>query len=140
MVSQGHQLLLVEDDVDDRFIMHQSFNELEWNDQVRMFPAAEDMLRYLKNLPDESYYPALIVLDFNMPGLNGAEALRFLKTDKLFSHIPVVIYSTSMKELMKESLKISGALDCYEKGMDPRDYFELARTFKKIAEGDIVAI
>jgi CheY-like chemotaxis protein len=140
MVSQGHQLLLVEDDVDDRFIMHQSFNELEWTDQVRMFSAAEDMLKYLKNLPDQSYYPALIVLDYNMPGLNGAEALRFLKTDQLFRHIPVVIYSTSMKPLMVESLKISGAFDCFEKGMAPRDYFELAKTFKKIAESDPVTI
>ena len=138
MYTQGHQILLVEDDVDDRFIMHHSFSELKWVEKVKMFSAVEDLLVYLHNLPDESYYPSLIVLDYNMPGMNGAEALRSLKARQQLQHIPVVIYSTSMKPVLSEALKISGALDCFEKGMGAKDYLELAKTFKRIAEGDVV--
>ena len=138
MNSQGHQILLVEDDVDDRFIMHHSFSELKWAEKVKMFSAVEDLLSYLHNLPDESYYPALIVLDFNMPGMNGAEALRYLKNNRELQHIPLVVYSTSMKPVLSEALKIGGALDCFEKGMGAGDYLELARTFKRIAEGDVI--
>jgi CheY-like chemotaxis protein len=130
--------LLVEDDVDDRFIMHHSFSELKWVEKVKMFSAVEDLLVYLHNLPDDSYYPSLIVLDFNMPGMNGAEALRSLKTRQQLQHIPVVVYSTSMKPVLSEALKISGALDCFEKGTSAKDYLELAKTFKRIAEGDVV--
>lgn len=139
MYTQGHQILLVEDDVDDRFIMHHSFSQLKWIDKVKMFSAVEDLLSYLRNLPDESYYPALIVLDFNMPGMNGAEALRSLKNSRQLQHIPVVVYSTSMKPVLSEALKISGAFDCFEKGIGGNDYLELAKTFKRIAEGDAVA-
>src|SRR3954471_11885384 len=106
MYTQGHQILLVEDDVDDRFIMHHSFSELKWVEKVKMFSAVEDLLVYLHNLPDDTYYPSLIVLDFNMPGMNGAEALRSLKTRQQLQHIPVVVYSTSMKPVLSEALKI----------------------------------
>src|SRR5689334_4993892 len=122
MISHGHQILMVEDDVDDRFIMHHSFNELNWVDKVKMFSSAEEMLNYIGNLPDESLYPALIVLDLNMSGMNGTETLRYLKQNDALQHIPVVIYSTSMKPLLAESLKLNGAFNCYEKGIKSDDY------------------
>ena len=140
MYSQGHQILLVEDDVDDRFLMHHCFNEMNYSDHVKMFSSVEDMIRYIDILPDESLYPALIVLDYNMPGMNGSEALRHLKKNPAMQHIPVVIYSTSMKPILAESLKLNGALHCFEKGISPENYLSLAKTFKSIAEGDTVLL
>ena len=136
MITPGHKILFVEDDVDDRYIMHQAFVALGCEEQVKMFSNGEDFFKYLFNLPSELSYPALIVLDYNIPGLNGAELLSKLKKDPGLSAIPVVVYSTSMKPLLAEALKIKGAVDCFEKGTIEEDYIRLAQQFKFIAEGN----
>ena len=74
----SHSILLAEDDADDRYIMHLAFTELNYTEQVKVFNSGEEIFRYLQNLPHESLYPALLVLDFNMPGMNGAEVLMRL--------------------------------------------------------------
>lgn len=135
MSIQEHRILFVEDDVDDRYIMHQAFAEMGWVDHVKMFSNGEDFFTYLRNLPNELNYPSLIVLDYNIPGLNGAELLSRLKNNELFASIPVVIYSTSMKPLLAEALKIKGAYECFQKGLYETEYRHLAQTFRKIAEG-----
>src|SRR5947209_17025698 len=122
MITPGHKILFVEDDVDDRYVMHQAFVALGCDEQVKMFSNGEDFFKYLYNLPSEVSYPSLIVLDYNIPGLNGAELLTKLKNDPALSVIPVVVYSTSMKPLLSEALKIRGAVDCFEKGVVEQDY------------------
>jgi CheY-like chemotaxis protein len=44
---------------------------------------------------DESEYPALILLDLNMPGMLGLQALREIRNNKKFSQIPVIVLTTS---------------------------------------------
>jgi CheY-like chemotaxis protein len=136
--ASGPRILLVEDDVDDRYIMHQAFSELHWEEYVKMFSGGEDLFHYINSLPFESFHPALIVLDYNIPGLNGAELLARLKKDPEYSSIPVVVYSTAMKPLLAEALKVNGAHACYEKGVFPGDYLQLAIAFKNIAEGNLL--
>ena len=95
----SHSILLVEDDADDRYIMHLAFTELTYTDHIKVFNAGEEILKYLHNLPDSSLYPALIVLDYNMPGMNGGEVLMRLKMDDTLRDIPVAMYSTGMRNI-----------------------------------------
>lgn len=128
-------MLLVEDDADDRYIMHLAFTELNYTEQVKVFNAGEELLRYLCNLPHSSLYPALIVLDYNMPGMNGGEVLMRLKMDDALRDIPVAMYSTGMRT-MEARLRTMGAEYCFEKGHHISEVYTLALHLKRIVEGE----
>jgi CheY-like chemotaxis protein len=130
----SHSILLVEDDADDRYIMHLAFAELAYTDQVKVFNSGEEIFKYLQNLPHSSLYPALVVLDYNMHGMNGGEVLMRLKMDEALSQIPVVMYSTGMKEL-EPKLTALGATYCFEKGHQVGEVYALAEKLKDIVEG-----
>lgn len=134
----SHSILLVEDDADDRYIMHQVFTELNYIDQIKVFNSGEEVFKYLRNLPHESLYPALLVLDFNMPGMNGGEVLMRIKMDEALRNIPVVMYSTGMKQL-ESKLKSLGAAYCFEKGEEIGEVHAFAETLKNIVEGEKVS-
>ena len=131
----SHSILLVEDDADDRYIMHLAFTELAYTDQVKVFNSGEEIVKYLQNLPHASLYPSLIVLDYNMPGMNGGEVLMRLKMDAAFEQIPVAMYSTGMRQI-EPKLKALGAAYCFEKGLQIDEVHALARRLKNIVEGE----
>ena len=76
--------------------------------------------------------PCLIVLDLNMPRLNGTETLRRLKTDQRFKNIPVVIYSTSINPLEKEECMTLGAHSYVTKPVSFKESIEVAKTFVRL--------
>ena len=126
-----YRILLVEDDADDRYIMHQAFEELAFTEDVKMFSSGEELNAYMGHL-SSSAFPELIVLDYNMPALNGAELALSLKKHPQFSCIPVVLYSTGISPKMQEELKKAGVLDCFEKGMEYRQVLSLAASLTKL--------
>lgn len=114
--------------------MHLAFSELNYAEQVKVFNSGEDILRYLQNLPHSSLYPSLVVLDYNMPGMNGGEVLMRMKMDNGLQDIPVAMYSTGMRS-MEHKLRAMGATYCFEKGMQITEVVTLALRLKNIVEG-----
>jgi CheY-like chemotaxis protein len=128
----------VEDDADDRFMMQQAFAELNFASQVRVFSSSDYFLNYITAIKDVSELPTLFVLDFNMPILNGGELLVRLKQHELLKSIPVVLYSTGMRAILKETLIATGAAECFEKASDFNELCKLAKTLRMMAEGSEV--
>lgn len=59
-------------------------------------PNGYELLSFLQKVKKGESYPALIILETDMPRLSGRETLQFLKTDDLYRLIPVVVFSSTV--------------------------------------------
>lgn len=100
-------ILMADDDPDDRLLVKDALGESEATakvaDQLRFVNDGEDLMDYLLRRgkhsdPDASPRPDLILLDLNMPRKDGREALREIRAQKEFQHIPVIVFTTSRAE------------------------------------------
>src|SRR5678816_3409905 len=90
-------ILLGEDDPDDQELLTEVFSSIDNSFTLLFVNSGQEVLSALEKLKDEQQ-PCLIVLDYNMPGLNGADILRELGTNERYKHIPRIIWSTSTSE------------------------------------------
>lgn len=93
-------ILLADDDDDDVLLTRQALAEARVANEVRHVRDGEELLAYLRRHaayrdPSTSPTPALILLDLNMPRMDGREALREIRTDPALRHLPVVVLTTS---------------------------------------------
>jgi CheY-like chemotaxis protein len=98
--AQLVQILIADDDPDDCLMTREAFRECRIHNPLHFVHDGEELMNYLKRRPpyeDEARYPmpGLILLDLNMPRMDGREALLAIKSDSLLRSIPVVILSTS---------------------------------------------
>jgi len=105
------KILLADDDADDRGIFEQILLEKK---NVELLATVEDgveVIDYLKIVSDSRALPDLIILDHNMPRMNGKQTLGYLKSSDRYLHIPVVIYSTySDNKLMDECASLGASM------------------------------
>jgi CheY-like chemotaxis protein len=94
--STGY-VLFVDDDSDDREILQDYCAEMQLTSRAHFVESGEALFSFLTSRRRTSDLPSLIVLDMNMPGMNGEEVLLLLKRDTLYRHIPVVFYSTGSR-------------------------------------------
>jgi CheY-like chemotaxis protein len=88
-----YHILLVEDDAADAMLVEEALLDGAENRSLVQVPDGVAALEYLHD-PAHTR-PDLIVLDLNMPRMNGAEVLKILKQDENLKAIPVVILTTS---------------------------------------------
>ena len=89
-------ILLVEDDVVDVMTTRRAFKELGIEEKLHVCGNGEEALAFLHD--DSRPIPDLILLDINMPKMNGHEFLEVIKADDAYRRIPVVILSTSVED------------------------------------------
>lgn len=87
------KILLAEDDEDDQMIFTEIVKKLYPDGSLR-FDVVDNGMEVMEALENAPELPDLLILDQNMPQLNGKETLEMLKKDDRFQSIPVVIYST----------------------------------------------
>lgn len=85
-------ILLAEDDQIDSETVRRAFREIKIPNRLDTVTNGEEALEYLKNGGQD---PCMILLDLNMPRMNGIEFLRIMKQDEKFKKIPVVVLTTS---------------------------------------------
>lgn len=101
--GQSVHILVADDDPDDRLLIEEAFEENRVSNQVSFVEDGEELLDYLLRRgawtdPTSSPRPGLILLDLNMPRMDGREALRQIKADPALCKIPVVVLTTSKQE------------------------------------------
>jgi CheY-like chemotaxis protein len=96
-----HLVLYADDDVDDIRFVEESFSETTQNIELITAYNGIDLLKYLQSLKPLDPNPCLIILDVNMPLLNGKETLLKIREMDRFRSVPVVLFTTSSTELDK---------------------------------------
>ena len=97
-------ILLVEDDSVDAMTVKRAFSELKVTNELVRAINGEAALNYLREHLDKK--PCVILLDLNMPKMNGIEFLKVMKADDELRPIPVVVLTTSKDDRDKmESFK-----------------------------------
>ena len=122
MKVQEQKILMVDDDREELLLLEDAlFSEAHL---IHFEDNGIDALKYLEGCTD---LPCLIILDLNMPRLNGTQILEKLKTHQKFKQIPVIIYSTSINNVEREKCLKIGATDYIVK---PVSYTETIRIGK----------
>ena len=119
-------VLLVEDDAIDAMTVQRAFKDLKLTNALDHVTNGEEALDYLRNTSPE--LPCVILLDLNMPRMNGVEFLRVAKADPDLKRIPVVVLTTSTED--------SDVIDSYKlcvagyivKPVDYKKFVEAIRT------------
>ena len=85
-------ILFVEDDAIEVMMFVRVLQKIGINHRLMEASNGEEALAILKS---KEFIPDIILLDLNMPKLNGIEFLKIVKSDEESRHIPVVIFTTS---------------------------------------------
>jgi two-component system, response regulator len=98
-MNSSPTIMLVDDSPDDVALTLRAFKKNNITNKVVVAADGEEALRYL--LPDDDSsnpVPDLVLLDINLPKINGLEVLRRLRQDERTRYLPVVVLTTSNEE------------------------------------------
>jgi CheY-like chemotaxis protein len=119
-------ILLVEDDRVDAMTVKRALKDLKVTNLLVHTLNGEEALNYLRAESNGS--PCVILLDLNMPKMNGIEFLKVMKDDDVLKSIPVVVLTTSKEEHdVVESFELSAA-GYIVKPVDYKKFVEAMRT------------
>lgn len=101
--GQAVKILIADDDPDDRLLARQALAESHLCNDVDFVQDGFELLQYLRCEGDYEHLAGepevgIILLDLNMPKMDGREALKEIKSDPELRHIPVVVLTTSQAE------------------------------------------
>lgn len=135
MTNEEPMILYIDDDPDDLFIFSESIESIYPHAIVLNAQSAEKGFEFLNDLKanNKSSQLRLIIIDMNMPKMDGRETLKEIRKEKFWENVPIVIFTTSsypqdiefcknygadyltkpisyesLKEVMKELLKKGG--------------------------------
>ena len=119
-------ILLVEDDHVDVMTVMRALKEIHVTSPVVNLENGEEALKYLRD--PNSAKPCIILLDLNMPIMNGIEFLQVEKHDAQLKRIPVVVLTTSDEQQDKVNSFDLGVAGYMAKPVDYRQFVEVMRT------------
>lgn len=125
-----HTILYVEDDLDDLFIVQQAFEKYDGSIAVLHAENGFKALEYLSQRAAAGPLPCLIILDMNMPGMDGRETLIRIRQSEYLKDIPIVIFTTSSSKADMEFAKNWGS----EFITKPLVYTELEALIEKFVQ------
>lgn len=103
--AQMPYVLIADDDPDDLLILADGLREAYREVAVKTVADGDEVLDWLASHPGQ--LPQLIILDYKMPRLSGADVLRQISANDLYKVVPVVVWTTSGRENeMQECLEL----------------------------------
>lgn len=127
------EVLLVEDDADDVLLTREALKDSKVIVSMSVATDGEEALKRLRREAPfaDAPMPDLILLDLNLPRVNGRDVLKEVKNDPVLKKIPVVVLTTSTAD--------ADILKCYDLGANcyitkPVDFEQFQRIIKVVDE------
>jgi two-component system response regulator len=134
--KKGSNILIVDDSLADIELITFGFEDHGITNEVIPLTSGQKFLDYLQLVKiKESPIPALVLLDINMPGISGHEALKKMRQDETFSDVPAVAmltHSTADKD--KSRAKENGADGYFIKPSSREDWKKFCDFVRKFLE------
>lgn len=129
LLHESQPILIVDDSPDDVEATKRAFTRANLRNRIHHAESGEVALKFLNG--DEKQKPGIILLDLNMPGLDGRKTLEIIKNTQNLKSIPVVILTTSSDERDVQA--------CYELGANtyiqkPVDFDGLIAAIRRLKE------
>jgi two-component system, chemotaxis family, response regulator Rcp1 len=124
-------ILLVEDNEGDIILTTEAFKDMKLENTISIVRDGEEALRFLKKKEEHAaaITPQLILMDINLPGIDGKELLEIIKKDEDLKEIPVVMLTSSSAD--------ADISECYDKHVNwyitkPIDYDKYKKVMHEI--------
>lgn len=128
-MSIAKKIYLIDDDEDDRMLLREAMQTVFGNITVCEFDGAFTFYQQMQKLPLKSE-DSLILLDMNMPKMDGLELLRELRSDHAYSHILVVIISTTVNQMIVRETRELGVEAYLSKPVSQNELTAVAETIR----------
>jgi CheY-like chemotaxis protein len=112
VVNISNYILIVDDDVDDHYILRRAINKVIPQVIVESVYDGSEALTYLKRC---DCLPDLIFLDLNMPMLGGKETIKQIRANNTLKNVPIAVLSTTRSEAEQKECMMLGANEFYSK-------------------------
>jgi CheY-like chemotaxis protein len=119
-------ILLADDDEEDLELIEDAIINIEPGAKLHKLTNGNDVIEYLALQPDNAL-PSLIILDYNMPEINGSQVLSQIRGQVRYEAIPKVILSTSSAPLHIHECMNNGATEYFVKPNNIQDLNSLAK-------------
>lgn len=121
-MSEVINIMLVEDNKDDCEAIVRGFEACGFTHPIKWFNDSSVVLEYL--LEEGNKKPSLILLDLNLPGVDGRSLLKYIKSHNHLRHIPIIAMTTSADQ--------KDIVSCYKHGAC--SYIQKPVNFNKMKE------
>ena len=102
---KSRYIIFADDDADDLELITGFFKQYNQSINVLEFKNGKEVLKFLDDFVNNTSKPLLIVLDINMPRLNGKETLAAIRKHPEYNNIPVLVYTTSSNKADEDYCK-----------------------------------
>lgn len=133
-----YKIIIVENDEDEQMFMKEGFESTDLFTIIGQAENGDTLIEWLK--ANENNLPEIILTDLNMPGKNGYDIIKEIKNNPQWSHIPVIVTSTSSTKTIIEKCLSQGAADYVVKPETFVEYVPYVKNlYKRIQEKNLLA-
>jgi CheY-like chemotaxis protein len=125
-------ILLADDNDDDVMLVKLAFQQAKMVNVINAVYDGDEALAYLRRQGKykDAAPPGLVMLDINMPKINGIEVLREIKADPALRHLPVVMLTTSKRDQDVVDAYSNGACSFVTKPVGLNEFREAVKRFE----------
>jgi two-component system response regulator len=127
MMNDSNYILCIDDDQDDYQLLADALHNVNPGLLLQFEKSGTDGLKFLHHAMEKSNLPRLIVLDLNMPGMDGKITFRHIRSIPALATIPVLFFSTSVSDPDIVEFENNG-VSIFKKPNTVKDFDEIALT------------